>query len=306
MCLWKIPQVGLLGKVKMKYVCLEKTDIGATLTTWIYCAMWQLWSAEKMGLDGYINWPDGFSPPRALRPYHDPEMFKAVPNMFDWYFVQPKVATLPPRDLVWTWETNPETGQYPLMSQPLSVIKAYYKQHLHFAPRVDAAANVLVQKYGIDFDKTIGITWRGTDNITDGRPRLPIAVYYPFIDDILQETPDMRIMCTAEENTVLAPLLAKYPQAFRVEEFYSSPLGSPHNPERFSPFSGYQRGLQPALMVWLFSKCKHYIKNRSSTGAVASWLSSGRIVSLAHPETLGYENHLDKAEINGELYPLYR
>jgi hypothetical protein len=68
--------------------------------------------------------------------------------------------------------------------------------------------------------------------------------------------------------------------------------------------SGYERGLQPALMVWLFGKCAHYIKNRSTTGAVASWISSGRIVSIAHPENLGFPANTHTAEIEGKLYPI--
>jgi len=59
-------------------------------------------------------------------------------------------------------------------------------------------------------------------------------------------------------------------------------------------------------MVWLFSKCKHLIKNRASTSAVASWLSTGRIVSLAHRETLDYSKIPDHAEIEGQLVPLRR
>jgi hypothetical protein len=289
-------------------VYIEKTDVGATLTTWIYCAFWQMWAAEKLGVTPYINWPNGFTPPRALEPYRDPAQFAKSPNMFDWYFEQPFTTSPPPRTdcKIWTWEDCPEAGQYPLMSEPLSTIKEYYKKHLKFNKTVDDRGEALVQKYGIDFSNTIGITWRGTDNVTDGRPRLPIELYYPFIDEILEENPDMRIMCTAEETQILEPLLAKYKQAFVIEEFFSSPLGHPHNPERFSPFSGYERGMQPALMVWLFSKCAHYIKNRSSTGAVASWLSSGRIVNLAHPETLSYEQIPDQVEINGERFPLYR
>jgi hypothetical protein len=267
-----------------------------------------MWSAEKMGLTPYINWPNGFNPPRALEPYHDLDQFSKVENMFDWYFEQPFVNNPPPRGEcpIWTWETCEEAGKFPLMSEPLSVIREYYQKHLKFKPEVNSRGQALVDKYGIDFENTIGITWRGTDNVTDGRPRLPIEVYYPFIDDILAENPNMRIMCTAEETEILTPLLSRYPQAFVIEEFFSSPLGHMHNPERFSPFTGYERGMQPALMVWLFSKCAHYIKNRSSTGAVASWLSTGRIVCLAHAETLSYEQLPNEVEISGKRYPLYR
>jgi hypothetical protein len=289
-------------------VYLEKTDIGATICTWIYCSFWQMWAAEQKGIDAYINWPDNFHPGRCLKDIIDKERFSQDPNMFSWYFKQPKIENPPPRGEceIWTWENWKDENPVPFMAQPLSVIKDYYKKNLIFKDVVNARGQALVDKYGIDFSNTIGVTWRGTDNITDGRPRLSIGTYFPFIDDILKENPNMRIMATAEEESILDPLLARYPNAFKIEEFYSSPLNHPHNPERFSPRSGFERGMQPALMVWLFSKVAHYVKNRSSTGAVASWLSNGRIVNLGHPETLGFPANNDFAEIEGQLYPLYR
>lgn len=287
-----------------KAIYLEKTDIAATLTTWIYCSFWQMWAAEQLGLDAYINWPNGYNPSRCLQAYYDKQKFQENPNMFDWYFKQPKVQVATERKTVWTWENWQDPSPVSFMAQPLSVIKDYYKKHLHFNDETETRGRLLAYKYDIDFSKTIGITWRGTDVYLDGRPRIPIETYYSFIDEILEKEPDLRIMCTAEEETILDPLLARYPSAFKIEEFVSSPFQSKHNPERLSTMSGYERGLQPALMVWLFSKCAHYIKNRSSTGAVASWLSGGRIVSIAHPENLGFPANTDTAEIEGKLYPL--
>lgn len=292
-----------------KVVYLEKTDIYSTLTTYVYCFMWQLYAAEQQGIDAYINCPDGMKPGRWLQPYLDSNKFKQETNAWNWYFKQPKVTNPPPREQseIWTWETDGEKmGGHSLMAQPLEVIRSYYKKHLHFSDEVNERGRFLVEKYNIFFPKTIGISWRGTDIYLDGRPRIPIETYFPFIDDVLEKEPDLRIMATAEEEQILDPLLMRYPNAFKIEEFISSPLESKHNPERLSAVSGFERGLQPALMVWLFSQCAHYIKNRSSTGAVASWLSNGRIVSLGHPENLGFPANTDTAEIEGKLYPLYR
>lgn len=288
-----------------EHVYLEKHDIGATLTTWVYCAMWQMYAAEKVGKTAYINWPQ--DPVRALAPYYDNAAFARKPNMYDWYFEQPHHASPPHRGEVWTWEFNPPpVGQHCLMGQSIADIKAFYRSHLKFNVDVRARGEALVNKYGIDFSKTIGVTWRGTDCVTDGRPRMPIETYFPFIDDILRDKPDMRIACTAEEEGILGPLLARYPQAFVVTEFVSSPHGHPQNPEKINSRTGFERGMQPAIMVWLYSQFAAYVKNRSSLAAVASWMSTGHIVSLAHPENLGYGFDLTKAEINGELVPLVR
>lgn len=287
-------------------VNIVKSDTAATLTTWIYCAFWQMHKAERDGHTPYINWHRA----RCLDAYKDDAKFNEIPNMYDWYFVQPFTSTPQPANQSWEWEKegwgNGIVDDMALMGQPLSYMKEYFKKHLHFNDATNKRGEALVSKYNIDFANTIGITWRGTDIYLDGRPRIPIEVYFPFIDEILEKNPNMRIACTAEEQGILEPLFARYPNAFNIDEFISAPNGCKDNPERFSPVSGYERGLQPALMVWLFSKCAHYIKNRSSTGSVASWISDGRIVSIGHPENLGFPANTDTAEIEGKLYPLNR
>lgn len=299
-------------------VFLEKTDIGATLTTWIYCAFWQMFAAQKLGLRSHIHWPRDHK--RALVHYYDDKKFDEIPNMFEWYFEQPMTPSTRqlgesggvPYD-TWEWEKpSPEfgraLGEHQLYAN-CPQIRGFYRQYLQFNDTVHARGETLRQKYNIDFSNTIGVTWRGTDSIIDGRPRMPIETYYPFIDDILERDPGLRILATAEEEGVIDTLLRKYPQAFTISELFMSPPGKRSlgdNPERFSALSGFERGMQPALMVWLFSKCAHYVKNRSSVAAVASWLSGGDIVSLAHPENLGHGFDITKAEVGGKVVPLNR
>ena len=265
--------------------------------------MWMLWSFEQRGInDVYISWPIG----KSVKSYEDKDWFNNWGNQFEWYFNQPKGCHdyCTKADETYTWEHWIDPVSPSFMSQPLSVIKDYYKKNLHFNEETNKRGQAIVDRYNIDFRKTIGITWRGTDIYLDGRPRIPIERYLRFVDEIMERNPDFKIAATAEEVGILDPLLARYPNAFIIEEFIQAPLNSKNNPERFSPVSGYERGLQPVLMVWLFSKCKHYIKNRSSTGAVASWLSDGRIVNIAHEETLSYLKMDDQVEIEGIKYPL--
>lgn len=279
-------------------IYLEKSDIYATLTTWLYCHFWMKWAMERIGKQTYINWPKG----KFLIDLEDKKKFNECENAYEWYFKQPRNIAVIEETL--TWENWKDPSPVPFMAQPLSVIKEYYQRHLKFNDETNKRGQAIVDKYGIDFSKTIGISWRGTDIYLDGRPRIPIEKYFRFIDEILLSTPDARIACTAEEEGILDPLLARYPQAFKIEEFYQAPHGGKQNPERFSPLSGYERGLQPVLMVWLFSKCAWYIKNRSSTGAVASWLSNGKIINIAHAETLNYDKLDNEVEIEGIRYPL--
>jgi hypothetical protein len=281
---------------------LFKDDIYCTLTTYLYCNFWMLWSLEQRGENNVlIDWSRG----RFVKSYDDEKKYSEIWNAYEWYFVQPK-RPMPAagRRIDYRWDDWVEPLPASLMAQPLSVIKDYYKKNLIFNEETNKRGQSLVDKYGIDFSKTVGISWRGTDIYLDGRPRIGIETYFRFIEDILNANPDYKIACTAEEEKILDPLLARYPNAFLIEEFKQAPFESKHNPERFTEVSGYERGLQPVLMVWLFSKCAHYIKNRSSTGAVASWLSDGRIVNIAHEETLSYLKMDDQVEIEGIKYPL--
>lgn len=281
-------------------IYIEENDLYCTMTTMVYKAFWMCYAAEKQGHIPYIHLPRF----KSVHSYDDRPMFQQEPNLWNWYFVQPFTTGTPKADEIRTWDTDANTGLFPLMGQPIKTIRDFYKRTLKFNDATNERGKQLLSKYNIDPSKTIGITWRGTDVYLDGRPRTPIEYYYQFIDEILTDNPDYRIACTAEEEGILDPLLARYPNAFKVEEFLSAPNGGKENPERHSPVSGYERGLQPVLMVWLFSKLAHYIKNRSSSGAVASWISDGRIVCLEHPETLSHDNRLGFAEINGQHYAI--
>lgn len=292
-------------------IYIHKNDIHSTLTTYFYCNFSQLYAIQKQGHKGYINWFRGGG---FLQSYDDEQMYAKYQNAYSWLFRQPMFEEneIPSRDETWTWETDGEKmKEFNLMSQPLSVIKNFYKSNLIFNKTTNDRGNLLVDKYGIDFSKTIGCTWRGSDiylesaNGYEGRRYTPIEYYFEWIDKALEEIPDAGIACTAEEQGILEPLFKRYgKRAFNIDEFISVPKGSKHNPERFSSVSGFERVMQPALMVWLFSKCGWLIKNRASTSAVASWLSDGQIVNINHTEVLGFPPHIDGVEFKGKLYPL--
>jgi hypothetical protein len=299
----------------MSTIYLEKTDIGATLTTWVYCAMWQLYTLEHLGHRAYINWPRDRL--RWLGAHWDDTQFANQPNAFEWYFEQPHFThgERPRRELTWTWEPPHDAtihqlaaalGTHPLYTTPDN-IRSFYKKNVRLNTVVRARGDALMARYQLDPAHTLAVAWRGTDCVLDGRPRLPIEVYFPFIDEILANDPGLRILATAEEQGILSPLLTRYPQAFTIAEWMAAPHGAKDNPEKiFTSTPGFERGMQPALMVYILSRCRYLIKNRASVTSVASWLSDGHIVCLAHPENLGHGFDLTKAEIKGQLYPLYR
>ena len=142
-------------------VYLEKSDTGATLSTWLYCAMWQLYASEQNGHQGYINWPQ--SPNRSLHPHQDPDAFSRQPNMFEWYCVQPRWKggpALPPRELTWLFENNPELVANPHCLS-LESVKSWYQNNLIWNQDVINRAEAIIKKYGLDFNNTMGLSWRG-------------------------------------------------------------------------------------------------------------------------------------------------
>lgn len=273
-----------LNKFMQKVVYIEKSDIYATLSTWLYCHVWQLYTAREMGLLGYVNWPQQHM--RSLEPHQDQAMFAKCPNMFEWWFEQPfwKGPGVPPRDITWEWEHCPETGAHCLMGQPLATIKMEYQRLLIFNPEVKARVAELVAKYSIDFKNTFALSWRGCDSVDDGRPRQAIETYFPYMDAVLEKEPNLRIFATAEETTVVEKIMARYPNAFTISEFFTAPWGYKHHSEYINPATGFERGMQTCCMISILSQCAHYIKNRSNMSCTAGYMSDGHIIHMDHPE----------------------
>ena len=100
----------------------------------------------------------------------------------------------------------------------------------------------------------------------------------------MTQDPGLRIFATAEEQTILDKLLARYPNAFTIPEFFSAPLGYKLHSEFINPVSGYERGMQTCGLLQIPSRCRHLVKNRSNMSYTASYLSKGNVVCIAHPE----------------------
>ena len=184
-------------------ICLERRGTDATLSSWLTTAMWQLFKAEQDGLTGYIYWPQGRSP----ADHQDAEAFFKIPNMFEWYFEQPKIAAIPAHTETRVFEDAPD---YSLITQPEPFIKQYFQRYLRFNKEAVKRASELETKYGLNALDLIGVSWRGTDSSTDGRKRQPIESFFPDIDRILTTNPNSRIFAKAEEFFLLHYLLLKH------------------------------------------------------------------------------------------------
>ena len=256
----------------MSYVNLERTELRASLSSWITSAMNALNAAAHEWLIGYIHWPRH----RCPKAYDDDEAFARCPNMFEWYFDQPCCRAHPSTAPIWPFEdSHPRITKHPMVDDG-----AFYRRHLLFNRNVTDRFESLVASHGLRLGETIAVSWRGTDNVADGRPRVPIEQYFPVIDRILEVEPDLAVFVKAEEQGATDTLLRRYPNAITVPEFFSARAGESQMQDWVSPAPGYERGMQVALLILLFSRCKFLLKINANLSDIAARLSSGTVINV--------------------------
>lgn len=256
----------------MACVKLERTERGSSMSSWITLAMNALHAAFAEGVNGCVHWPAT----RCPRAYFDAEAFSRRPNMFDWYFHQPwceqdRAAA----DETWRWE-----HAYVLADRhPIVDLSAFFRRYLIFNADVADRFERLSSSYGLHPSRTIALAWRGTDNVVDGRPRVPIESFFPVVDRLLDAEPDLAIVAKPEERGAAEMLLRRYPNAIVPQEFFIAESGEPLMQDWVNPASGYERGMQVALLMLLYSKCRYLLKNNANLSDIATRLSTGTVFS---------------------------
>jgi hypothetical protein len=256
------------------YVSLERKDRGASLSSWINSALNALNAAFGEGLRGYIHWPEC----RCPTAYFDREAFARCPNMFEWYFDQSCGQVARPAGLpIWIYEET-----HAIVSRhPIANYSTFFRRYLRFNSAVTARLEALLAHYGLRPEQAIAVSWRGTDNVVDGRPRIPIDNYFPVIDAILEAEPDIAIVAKPEERGATEALLQRYPKTIVPAEFFIAEAGEKRMQDWVSPASGYERGMQVVLLILLFSRCKYLLKNNANLSDIATRLSDGSVFGFA-------------------------
>jgi hypothetical protein len=257
-------------------VKLERRDRGSSISSWIALAMNALNAAFAEGMVGYIHWPELKSP----RAYYDAAAFRRRANMFDWYFDQPWCTDAgATSDETWVFEDAHRL----IERYPIANVSTFFRQHLVFNADVVGRLDALLARYSLAPARAIAIAWRGTDNVTDGRARVPIESFFPAIDRILDAEPDLAIVAKPEERGAAEALLRRYPHAIVPAEFFMADTGATSMQDWISPASGYERGMQAALMILLFSKCRYLLKNNANLSDIATRLSFGHVITWSSP-----------------------
>jgi hypothetical protein len=256
----------------MNCVYLERRPDGSSLSSWITTAMAGLNAAYGEGLTAYIRWPQH----RCPEAYRDAEAFARCPNMFEWYFRQPSCQEGHQSGApIWLH------GEDAVMvdRHPIENIHAFYQKQLLFNSDVMGRSDALLQKYSLRPENTIAVSWRGTDIAYD-RPRISIDEYFPVIDEILDAEPDIAIFAKPEERGAAETLLQRFPKAIIPSEFFMANTGEKQMQDLVSSAAGYERGMQVALLILLFSRCKYLLINDANLSLIARWLSDGNVVNI--------------------------
>ena len=254
------------------YVYLERKDLGASLSSWINSSMGTLNAAFAEGLTGYVHWPAH----RCPRAYLDADAFSRRPNMFAWYFDQPWCHD-PPAVATETWVYE---DAYVLTNQhPIANLEDFFQQYLVFNVDVIGRFEALLARYRLRPEQTIAVSWRGTDNVADGRPQVPIDSFFPVIDEILGAEPGLTIVAKPEERSAADALRRRYPNVIVPSEFFIAEPGETQMQDWVNPASGYERGMEVALLILLFARCRYLLKNNANLSDIATRLSSGTVFS---------------------------
>lgn len=266
------------------------------MTCWLVCHMWLDWAAHHEGMVAYYHWPKE----SCIQPMYDPDAFARQPNMFEWYFEQPNLSQFtsqpPPKDATWVWEdasTMPARvpGNWPMAEQTYT-----WYERLRFKPEVTTRANQLIAKYGLNPSKTIAVSRRACEAALDDErdhASETISNYFPHIDQLIANDPDLRILVTSEEQGDAEQVAARYPnRTSAISEFwtvpkgYGSAPGQPLHSGWCNPVSGYERGMHTCLLMAVLSQCRYYVKNKSNMSQIIGWLKKGqgvfRVGSRAH------------------------
>jgi hypothetical protein len=143
---------------------------------------------------------------------------------------------------------------------------------------VAARACDLAARHHLDLSRTLAVAWRGTDKKTEATV-IPIERYFPVIDRLLREEPDLVLFSKPEEEGVLAALRSRYPLV-TFPGFFLARTGEEQMADRVNPASGYERGMQAALLIYFYSQAKYLLRNASSLADVAAFLSAGTVIQV--------------------------
>jgi len=256
-----------------------------TLFSNVFSSLSVVYLAELHGHLAYVDWSGELAP----SVYQDIDAIsKFGPNIWDWYFEQPHCISSDDT-ISDTWifvdGEHKEYFKYDYFTpEDMAHKRSIFPRLLRPLKAVHDLAYSLFKEYGIDPSKTVAVQFRGNDSLHDtipsrkGRPTL--SHYYGIINEVLGRNPGFRIWIQTDDAEISNDFIKKYPDSVKVKYFETIHHASNLYTDLVSPKPGYQRGLDPAAMMVMLSRCAVMIKSVSNLADIAAALGNGEIIHI--------------------------
>jgi hypothetical protein len=204
-----------------------------------------------------VNWPSQDN-------YRDSD--QAGENLFNLYF-EPntnadtrKLSHLPPVN---------HHGIYADM--PFEHLNPYIQSYFAPSDIVRKKQNELIEKYKIDYEKTVGLVYRGTDKWTEVGT-IPPRFYIMEAERLVAKHPDLRILVQTDQEQVRNQCASYFGEhAFYIDEMpVTSSLTGLHTMSQESrKISNFEFGVTLLAVFNLIANCRYVV---SHTGNVGLWV----------------------------------
>lgn len=153
------------------------------------------------------------------------------------------------------------------LSLPLDEFKPYLQKYFRVNEKVERWKDWFVKKYAIDFDKTIVLSYRGTDKYIELELQ-PVEKYLLHVRKLLQDNPGYRVWIQTDQQQVQDAVMSEFEpgRCFLLEELPATT--GKHGVHEILETDKVEFSRKMLAAVQLMAACKHLITH---TGNVAFW-----------------------------------
>jgi hypothetical protein len=189
---------------KRKYRILKPVHLGAGMFSYIWVVLQSIY--EHPNEKYYIDWT-------KFTPYYDPETIKHTDNVWEYYFEQPDIKTIPPYDeiiAVGIWNGG-ESGYCHLCDiseqkrlKYAEIINQYVKPLPHISQKLQSFED----KHSLKTQRVLGVHCRGVSGAFDGAHKTSTDFYINQVGE-LEKDYDV-IFVISDEFSYIESLLKKF------------------------------------------------------------------------------------------------
>lgn len=153
------------------------------------------------------------------------------------------------------------------LALPLDEFKPYLQKYFRVNEKVERWKDLFVQKYAIDFDKTIVLSYRGTDKHIELELQ-PVEKYLLHARKLLHDNPGYRVWIQTDQQQVQDAVMSEFGpgKCFFLDELPATT--GKHGVHEILETDKVEFSRKMLAAVQLMAACKHLITH---TGNVAFW-----------------------------------